>query len=205
MGAAVGLIAAGAGIAAYYFLFLSKKAEEDTPAEDIPDNNEAAPEEEPKEVLSNHNLVVTENIDDLQNEVDACGKTPPSTPVVEDMVTKKAAAAAFIGQKLNQNVHFQKFSQNKGLDVSKEVEVKETVEDVKEPEVIEKKSDSNIELVKVVASDIVTNLSPIVTNSEQDQDHELVTSNLSSVVTVTNDNLQEINGATATNEEADPL
>ena len=42
-----------------------------------------------------------------------------------------------------------------GLDVSKEVEVKETVEDVKEPEVIEKKSDSNIELVKVVASDIV--------------------------------------------------
>ena len=28
MGAAVGLIAAGAGIAAYYFLFLSKKAEE---------------------------------------------------------------------------------------------------------------------------------------------------------------------------------
>ena len=47
-----------------------------------------------------------------------------------------------------------------GLDVSKEVEVKETVEDVKEPEVIEKKSDSNIELVKVVASDIVNNLSP---------------------------------------------
>ena len=29
---------------------------QDTPAEDIPDNNEAAPEEEPKEVLSNHNL-----------------------------------------------------------------------------------------------------------------------------------------------------
>ena len=79
-----------------------------------------------------------------------------------------------------------------GLDVSKEVEVKETVEDVKEPEVIEKKSDSDIELVKVVASDIVTNLSPIVTNSEQDQDHELVTSNLSSFVTVTNDNLQGI-------------
>ena len=77
-----------------------------------------------------------------------------------------------------------------GLDVSKEVEVKETVEDVKEPEVIEKKSDSNIELVKVVASGIVTNLSPIVTNSEQD--HELVTSNLSSFVTVTNDNLQGI-------------
>ena len=59
-------------------------------------------------------IVVTENIDDLQNEVDACGKTPPSTPVVEEMVTKKAAAAAFIGQKLNQNVHFQKFNQNKG-------------------------------------------------------------------------------------------
>merc|ERR1711971_112864 len=196
MGAAVGLIAAGAGIAAYYFLYLSK-AKEDTPAEDIPDNNEVAPEEEPKEVLSNHNLVVTENIDDLQNEVDACGKTPPSTPVVEEMVTKKAAAAAFIGQKLNQNVHFQKFNQNKGLDVSKEVEVKETVKDVKEPEVIEKKSDSNIELVKVVASDIVTNLSPIVTK-EQDEDHELVTSNLSSFVTVTNDNLQEdTNGATA--------
>merc|ERR1711971_250968 len=135
--------------------------------------------------------------DDLQSEVDACGKTPPSTPVVEEMVTKKAAAAAFIGQKLNQNVHFQKFNQNKGLDVSKEVEVKETVEDVKEPEVIEKKSDSNIELVKVVASDIVTNLSPIVTK-EQDEDHELVTSNLSSFVTVTNDNLQEdTNGATA--------
>jgi len=204
MGAAVGLIAAGAGIAAYYFLYLSK-AEEDTPAEDIPDNNEAVPEEEePKEVSSNHNLVVTENIDDLQNEVDACGKTPPSTPVVEEMVTKKAAAAAFIGQKLNQNVHFQKFNQNKGLDVSKEVEVKETVEDVKEPEVIEKKSDSNIELVKVVASNIVTNLSPIVTK-EQDQDHELVTSNLSSFVTVTNDNLQDTNGATAINEEADPL
>lgn len=204
MGAAVGLIAAGAGIAAYYFLYLSK-AEEDTPAEDIPDNNEAVPEEEePKEVSSNHNLVVTENIDDLQNEVDACGKTPPSTLVVEEMVTKKAAAAAFIGQKLNQNVHFQKFNQNKGLDVSKEVEVKETVEDVKEPEVIEKKSDSNIELVKVVASDIVTNLSPIVTK-EQDQDHELVTSNLSSFVTVTNDNLQDTNGATAINEEADPL
>merc|ERR1711971_1248545 len=142
--------------------------------------------------------------DDLQNEVDACGKTPPSTPVVEEMVTKKAAAAAFIGQKLNQNVHFQKFNQNKGLDVSKEVEVKETVEDVKEPEVIEKKSDSNIELVKVVASNIVTNLSPIVTK-EQDQDHELVTSNLSSFVTVTNDNLQDTNGATAINEEADPL
>ena len=53
-----------------------------------------------------------------------------------------------------------------GLDVSKEVEVKETVEDVKEPEVIEKKSDSNIELVKVVASDIVTNLSPIVTKGQ---------------------------------------
>ena len=50
----------------------------------------------------------------MQNEVDACGKTPPSTPVVEEMVTKKAAAAAFIGQKLNQNVHFQKFNQNKG-------------------------------------------------------------------------------------------
>merc|ERR1712129_616298 len=131
--------------------------------------------EEPKEVLSNHNLVVTENIDDLQNEVDACGKTPLSTPVVEEMVTKKAAAA-FIGQKLNQNVHFQQFNQNKGLDVSKEVEVKEIVEDVKEPEVIEKKSDSNIELVKVVATDIITNLSPILTNSEQDQDHELVTS-----------------------------
>merc|ERR1711971_1453290 len=144
--------------------------------------------------------------DDLQNEVDACGKTPPSTPVVEEMVTKKAAAAAFIGKKLNQNVHFQQFNQNKGLDVSKEVEVKEIVEDVREPEIIEKKSDSNIELVKVVASDIVTNLSPIVTNSEQDQDHELVTSNLSSFVTVTNDNLQEdTNGATATNEEADPL
>merc|ERR1712129_229470 len=160
--------------------------------------------EEPKEVLSNHNLVVTENIDDLQNEVDACGKTPLSTPVVEEMVTKKAAAA-FIGQKLNQNVHFQQFNQNKGLDVSKEVEVKEIVEDVKEPEVSEKKSDSNIELVKVVASDIVTNLSPIVTK-EQDQDHESVTSNLSSFVTVTNDNLQEdTNGATATNAEADPL
>merc|ERR1711971_779720 len=128
--------------------------------------------------------------DDLQNEVDACGKTPPSTPVVEEMVTKKAAAAAFIGKKLNQNVHFQQFNQNKGLDVSKEVEVKEIVEDVKEPEIIEKKSDSNIELVKVVASDIVTNLSPIVTK-EQDEDHELVTSNLSSFVTVTNDNLQE--------------
>jgi hypothetical protein len=58
-----------------------------------------------------------------------------------------------------------------GLDVSKEVEVKEVeakeiVEDVKEPEVIEKKSDSNIELVKVVASDIVANLSPIVNNSD---------------------------------------
>ena len=53
-----------------------------------------------------------------------------------------------------------------GLDVSKEVEVKETVEDVKEPEVIEKKSDSNIELVKVVASNIVTNLSPIVTKGQ---------------------------------------
>ena len=79
-----------------------------------------------------------------------------------------------------------------GLDVSKEVEVKEIVEDVKEPEVIEKKSDSNIELVKVVATDIITNLSPILTNSEQDQDHELVTSNLSSFVTVTNDQLQGI-------------
>jgi hypothetical protein len=61
-----------------------------------------------------HVIVVTENIDDLQNEVDACGKTPPSTPVVEEMVTKKAAAAAFIGQKLNQNVHFKQFNQNKG-------------------------------------------------------------------------------------------
>ena len=30
------------------------------------------------------------------------------------MVTKKAAAAALIGQKLNQNVHFQKFNQIKG-------------------------------------------------------------------------------------------
>ena len=40
------------------------------------------------------------------------------------------------------------------------------MEDVKEPEVIEKKSDSNIELVKVVASDIVTNLSPIVTKGQ---------------------------------------
>ena len=30
---------------------------QDTPAEDIPDNNEAVPEEEePKEVSSNHNL-----------------------------------------------------------------------------------------------------------------------------------------------------
>merc|ERR1712008_673156 len=92
---------------------------------------------------------------------------------------------------LTQNVHFQQFNQNKGLDVSKEVEVKEIVEDVKEPEVIEKKSDSNIELVKVMASDIVTNLSPVVTK-EQDQDHELVTSNLSSFVTVTNDNLQAL-------------
>ena len=58
-----------------------------------------------------------------------------------------------------------------GLDVSKEVEVKETVEDVKEPEVIEKKNDSNIELVKVVASDIVSvehvvNFSPIVTKGQ---------------------------------------
>jgi len=99
MGAAVGLIAAGAGIAAYYFLFLSK-TEEDTAPEDTPDNNEAAPEEEPKEVLSNHNLVVTENIDDLQNEVDACGKTPPSTPVVEEMVTKKSCRRCFYRAKI---------------------------------------------------------------------------------------------------------
>ena len=42
----------------------------------------------------------------------AC-KAPPSTPVVGEMNTEKAAAAALIGEKLSTNVDFQQFSYTK--------------------------------------------------------------------------------------------
>ena len=64
--AAIGLIAASA---TYYYLFLlkkeNKKSDEQAVEETSKKPSEAAP-----------NLVVTENITDLQKEVDSC-KTPP--------------------------------------------------------------------------------------------------------------------------------
>ena len=67
--AALGLIAASAGIATYYYLFLLKK--ENKKSED-----QAVEETSKKPLEAVPNLVVTENITDLQKEVDSC-KTPP--------------------------------------------------------------------------------------------------------------------------------
>ena len=90
IGAALGLISAGAGLVAYYYLFMLK--DEKDKQEDLPDE---VSEEPVEEVKSNHHVVLPKNIDNSKNEVDtsktvpsAC-KTPPSTPVTEESNTKK--------------------------------------------------------------------------------------------------------------------
>merc|ERR1712080_790373 len=112
---------------------------------DKPEHKEASVE--PIEVASNHNLVVTENITDLQNEVDSCKtppiacRAPPSTPVVFETNTEKSAAAAFIGEKLSANVDFQQFSYSKELNVSNDIEEVKVVDEdeVLKQDIVEEK------------------------------------------------------------------
>ena len=165
IGAALGLISAGAGLVAYYYLFMLK--DEKVKPEDLPDE---VSEEPVENVKSNHNVVLTENIANSENEVDtsktlhsAC-KTPPSTPVAEEIntknapstnvtdeiETKKAAAKALIGKKLNSSINFQQFSQSKGLDVSKEVvKKKEVEEEVLKLDVIETQEALRHNVIKI--------------------------------------------------------
>jgi len=135
LAASIGLIAAGAGIAAY-FILKPKKDNNSAPKSNDTKTRSSVPEEAVKATNPVNNTeqtppkndkpVVTKNI-----QVDACS-SDISYINKEATVEQKTAAAALIGQKLNSNVNFQKFTQgNKstGLDVSQEVVFKDLLTD----------------------------------------------------------------------------
>jgi len=137
LAASIGLIAAGAGIAAYFIL----KPKKDNSAPNDTKTRSSVPEEAVKATNPVNNTeqtppkndkpVVTKNIQDLQTKVDACS-SDISYINKEATVEQKTAAAALIGQKLNSNVNFQKFTQGNqstGLDVSQEVVFKDLLTD----------------------------------------------------------------------------
>ena len=111
--ATLGLIAAGAGVAAYY-LFILK------PKKVTPLLNQS----QIKVMLYKLNQF----FQDKSESVNESGKDKVDSPpaLVENLEEKKAAAANFIGQKLNASSEFQKFK-HQGLDVSKDVEIEQVV------------------------------------------------------------------------------
>ena len=141
IGVTVGIIAAGAGFAAYYLFMLDRKEEK---SEVEPDATPVT--SEPKnDIVADHDIFLNENITDLQKETDSCKILP--TGIEDEKDAKKIEAAAITSQKLKTNVNFQQFSQSKGLNVSKEVEEIKVSEKALKHDAI--KNDENKETLEI--------------------------------------------------------
>ena len=95
------------------------------------------------EIVSNGNLEVKAAADtakaadiaaELEDKIESPQEELPVIALKNEEVNSKAAAVALIGQKLNANVDFQKFSQNNlGLDLDVSKDIQNKIEKVESP------------------------------------------------------------------------